>query len=114
MGTRMEDKDLAAHSDGAFQLQGEEIHSQCIGIRVYRIAQINDIRGVDNKVLYPVFRHIIPGGIDIQFSNRLPFGILGGAGVDHKGIGSIGNRFFGRAKQHVPAGHFNVRTYFHK
>ena len=72
MGAGMKYQHAAAHGGGPFQLQRQKIHSQGIGIGIYRVGQIDNIGRMHYKILDPVLFHIIFCSIYIQFADRLP------------------------------------------
>ena len=113
MCARMKDENPAAHGNGAFQLQSQEIHSKGIGLRIHRIPQVDNIRGMDDKILNSILLHIFPGSIYIQFTYGLTFCILGRAGIHHESIGSIRDSLLGRIQQHILSAHFYMRSYFY-
>ena len=96
MGPGMQDKDMASHSLGARKLQGKKIHCQLKGFRLYRVGQIDDIGSMYDKLPDAVLAHESPAGFDIQLCCLFAPGILRGSGVNHKGIGFVGNGFLYR------------------
>ena len=115
MGAGMKYQHAAAHGGGPFQLQRQKIHSQGVGIGIYRVGQIDNIGRMHYKILDPVLFHIIFCSIYIQFADRLPLCILGRAGIHHEGVGPVGHGFARRTKQHFLSCHFYMRSdFYHK
>ncbi len=101
MGPRMEDQDAAPHGTGADQLQPEKIHSKLISLGLYRVGQIDDIGGMDDKFLDPLFFHQRLRRFYMQFTDFFAPGILGRSGIEHKCVCLIRERFLHRTLHHL-------------
>ena len=104
--------DIAAHGVGAGQLQPEKMNGQFIGFRFDGVGQIDDIGSMNNELIDAIFFHQCVGSVNVQLTDLFPAGILGRAGVNHKGICPVRESFFHRAEHHFFPAHAHMGTEF--
>ena len=94
MGARVQNQDPAAHAGAPCNFLFEKRYCQFVSGRIDGVAEVDDVGGVYDKLFYAGLFHQCFCLRNFKLGEFFSSGILGGSGINHKGIGLIGQGLF--------------------